>query len=309
MTFKTDSKRIVRWGLINFYRNTVVSIASVLMMTVTLTVIGGVIFLNAILGFSLAQIQNKVDVNVYFYPRATETSILEVQKRLEQLPEIASVEYVSREDALETFKRRHSNDYLTLQALDELGTNPLGATLNIRARDAGQYESITKILEDTPGLSRGSTAIIEKINYAQNKEIIERLSSIMKSTQRIGFAITIFFIVISIIITFNTIRLAIYMARDEIANMRMVGAEDKYIQGPFMIEGIMYGVVSSIITLLLFYPITLWLTNNTQAFFDGMSLLQYYGDNFLQLFVILLVIGILLGMVSAWFAIRKYLKR
>ncbi len=309
MTFKTDSKRIVRWGLINFYRNTVVSIASVLMMTVTLTVIGGVIFLNAILGFSLAQIQNKVDVNVYFYPRATETSILEVQKKLEQLPEVASVEYVSREDALETFKRRHSNDYLTLQALDELGTNPLGATLNIRAREAGQYESITKTLEDTPGLSRGSTAIIEKINYAQNKEIIERLSSIMKSSQRIGFAVTIFFIIISIIITFNTIRLAIYMARDEINNMRMVGAEDKYIQGPFMIEGVMYGVVSSIITLLLFYPITLWLTNNTQAFFDGMSLLQYYGDNFLQLFLILLVIGILLGMISAWFAIRKYLKR
>jgi cell division transport system permease protein len=99
------------------------------------------------------------------------------------------------------------------------------------------------------------------------------------------------------------------MARDEIANMRMVGAENKYIQGPFMIEGIVYGVVSSVVTLILFYPITLWLTSNTQSFFGGMSLLQYYGDNFLQFFAILLVSGILLGMISAWFAIRKYLKR
>ena len=131
----------------------------------------------------------------------------------------------------------------------------------------------------------------------------------MGSVQRLGFAITIFFIIISVLITFNTIRLAIYMARDEIANMRMVGAENKYIQGPFMVEGIVYGVLSSVITLILFYPVTLWLTHNTQAFFGGMSLLKYYADNFLQLLAILLVSGILLGMLSAWLAIRKYLRK
>jgi cell division transport system permease protein len=99
------------------------------------------------------------------------------------------------------------------------------------------------------------------------------------------------------------------MAREEIAAMRMVGAENKYIQGPFMIEGVMYGVVSSIITLVLFYPITLWLTANTQAFFGGLSLLRYYGDNFIQFFLILLISGVLIGVVSAWFAIGKYLKK
>jgi cell division transport system permease protein len=309
MTFQTDAKRIVRWGLINFYRNTVVSIASILMMTVTLTVIGVTIFLNAVLGFSLAQIQNKVDVNVYFYPKVSESQIQDVQSMLEKLPEVASVEYVSQEQALQDFRQRHASDYLTLQALDELGSNPLGAVLNVRAKEAGQYESIAKTLDDNSNLSRGSNAIIEKVNYAQNKEIIERLTGIMHSVRRLGFAITIFFILISILITFNTIRLAIYMARDEIANMRMVGAEDKYIQGPFMTEGIVYGLVSSVITLILFYPITLWLTKNTQVFFGGMSLLKYYGDNFIQFFAILLVAGVLLGMVSAWLAIRRYLRR
>ncbi len=309
MSFQTDSKRIIRWGLINFYRNTVVSMASLLMMTVTLTVVGVTIFLNAILGFSLAQIQNKVDVNVYFYPEVSESEIIDVKNMLEKLPEVAEVQYVTRDQALNEFRERHASDYLTLQALDELGTNPLGATLNIRAKESGQYESIAKTLDDNSNLSRGSSAVIEKVNYNQNKEIIERLTDIMHSVQRIGFGLTLFFILISVLITFNTIRLAIYMARDEIANMRMVGAENKYIQGPFMVEGIVYGVVSSIITLVLFYPITLWLTNNTQAFFGGMSLLQYYGDNFLQFFAILLITGILLGMISAWFAIRKYLKK
>lgn len=309
MTFQTDTKRIVRWGLINFYRNTVVSIASILMMTVTLTVIGVTIFLNAVLGFSLAQIQNKVDVNVYFFPNVAESQVMDVKGMLEQLPEVASVEYVTQDQALADFRERHASDYLTLQALDELGSNPLGATLNIRAKESGQYESIAKTLDDNAGLESGSNAVIEKVNYSQNKEIIARLTGIMHSVERLGLAITLFFILISILITFNTIRLAIYMARDEIANMRMVGAENKYIQGPFMIEGIVYGAVSAVITLALFYPVTLWLTNNTQEFFGGMSLLSYYGDNFFQILAILVVAGVLLGMISAWLAIRKYLKK
>jgi cell division transport system permease protein len=309
MAFQTDTKRILRWGLINFYRNTVVSITAILMMTVTLTVIGMTIFLNAVLGFSLAQIENKVDVNVYFYPNVTESQIDDVKTMLQQLPEVSTVEYVTQDQALADFKARHSSDALTLQALDELGTNPLGAVLNIRAKESGQYESIAKTLDDNSSLSQGSSAIIEKVNYAQNKEIIDRLTGIMRSVQRLGVAITAFFIIISILITFNTIRLAIYMARDEIANMRMVGAENKYIQGPFMVEGVVYGIIASIITLIMFYPITLWLTNNTQSFFGGMSILQYYGDNFIQLFAILVISGILLGIISAWFAIRKYLKK
>jgi cell division transport system permease protein len=246
---------------------------------------------------------------VYFYPNVTESSIDDVKTMLQQLPEVASVEYISQDQALIDFKTRHSSDALTLQALDELGTNPLGAVLNIRAKEAGQYESIAKTLDDNSSLSRGSNAIIEKVNYAQNKEIINRLTQMMTSVQRLGVAITLFFVVISVLITFNTIRLAIYMARDEIANMRLVGAENKYIQGPFMIEGVVYGAISAVITLILFYPITLWLTSNTQAFFGGMSILQYYGDNFIQFFVILVVSGVLLGMISAWFAIRKYLKK
>ena len=309
MSVQTDSKRILRWGLINFYRNTVVSIASVLMMTVTLTVIGIVIFLNAVLGFSLAQIANKVDVNVYFYPNVPEAQVLQGEQNLQQLPEVASVEYVSQDQALSDFRTRHASDYLTLQALDELGSNPLGATLNIRAKDSGQYESIANTLDQNTSLSNGSTPIIEKVNYAQNKAIIERLTGIMHSVQTLGLAITAFFIIISILITFNTIRLAIYMSREEIATMRMVGAENKYIQGPFMTEGIVYGIVSAILTLVLFVPITYWLTAHTQTFFGGLSLFKYYGDNFFQFLAILLVAGILLGMISAWFAIRKYLRK
>lgn len=309
MSFSSDMKRITRSGLINFYRNTFVSFASVLMMTLTLMVIGSTIFLNAILSFTITNIERKVDVNVYFYPNAAESQILEMKTSIEQLPQVATVSYVSRDEALKAFQDRHQNDYLTLQALDELGTNPLGASLNIQAKDSGQYESIAEFLSNDGVSSVENKSIIEKINYYQNKEIIGRLTDLAHTVQRVGIILTIVFVGLSIVITLNTIRMAIYGAREEINVMRLVGAENKYIQGPFMVEGIVSGLFAAVITIIALFPLTLWISKYTVGFFGGLSLVRYYGDNFLQLLLILLVVGILLGALSSLFAIRRYLKK
>lgn len=310
MSFSSDMKRITRSGLINFYRNTFVSFASVLMMTLTLMVIGSTIFLNAILSFTITNIERKVDVNVYFYPNAAESQILEMKTSIEQLPQVATVSYVSRDEALKSFQDRHQNDYLTLQALDELGTNPLGASLNIQAKDSGQYESIAQFLSGDDGASAVENKdIIEKINYYQNKEIIGRLTNLAHTVQRVGIILTVVFIGLSIVVTLNTIRMAIYGAREEINVMRLVGAENKYIQGPFMVEGIVSGLFAAVITIIALFPLTLWISKYTIDFFGGLSLVRYYGDNFLQIFLILLVVGVLLGALSSLFAIRRYLKK
>lgn len=308
MTLSTDFKRIARGGVIHFYRNAVVSVTSVLMMMVTLLMIGAIVFANAMLGFAKTQLEQKVDVNIYFYPQAPESQILEVQQQLQQLPDVAAVTYVSRDQALEEFKTRHQNDYLTLQALDELGTNPLGASLAVRAVEAGRYEHIAELLQGDTVLAQGAQNIIEKINYYQNKEIIERLAAITGSVNSIGLAITLFFIAISILITYHTIRLAIYLAREEISVMRLVGAENKYIQGPFMIEGIISGAVAAVVATILFWPLTYWFTAKSEAFFGGFRLVSYYGHNLPALFLILLVVGVLLGIISSSLAIRKYLR-
>ncbi len=310
MNITSDMKRIVRSGLINFYRNTFVSFASVLTMTITLMIVGSLLFVNAILSFTIANIERKVDINAYFYPNAPETQILDLKNSLEQLPQVASVEYVSRDDALKNFQERHKNDNLTLQALDELGTNPLGATLNIQAKDSGQYESIAKFLSGDDTLEgQPAMTIIEKVNFNQNKEIIERLNNLSRTVQRVGIILTIIFVSISIIVTLNTIRMAIYSAREEIGVMRLVGAENKYIQGPFIVEGILSGLFAAVITIIVLFPLTLWLSKYTIDFFGGLSLVKYYGDNFIQMFVILLLVGITLGALSSMVAIRKYLKK
>lgn len=302
-------KRVIRSGFFNFWRNGFVSLSAVLVMIVTLFTIGSTIFSGVILRSTLNQIKEKVDINVYFLTSAPESDILNMKQKLEQLAEVAPpVVYVSREEALENFKNRHQNDQITLQALEELGENPLGATLNIKAKETSQYESIAKFLESNSSLSADGKVIIDKINYYQNKEAIDRLTNIIDSANSLGFMLTIFLMGISILITFNTLRLVIYMSRDEIAVMRLVGASMRYIRGPFFIAGGIYGFVSAIITLILFYPITLWLGGMTENFFVGINIFKYYTSNFGQIFLIIVLSGVAIGSISSYLAVRKYLK-
>jgi len=302
------AKRIIRSGWHSFVRSGFTSIASVLIMTITLFVITSLIFVQASLNSSLNEIKEKVDVTIYFVPGAEETAIKKVEESLVKLPEIKEISYTSSEEALSTFKEKHSNDYLTLQALDELNENPLGASLNIKANDPSQYESIAKHFEDDSALSKGALTIIDKIDYHQNKIIIDRLTSIIKGARSLGFAVSLVLIIISIIITFNTIRLIIYMSREEISVMKLVGAGHKYVRGPFIVSGILVGACASFLTILIFIPISIWLGNHMTDFI-GINLYQYYKSNFLQLFIIMLGSGVLLGSISSFFAISRYLRK
>ncbi|MFZ3019958.1 MAG: permease-like cell division protein FtsX [Minisyncoccia bacterium] len=304
----TNTRRIFKTGFFNFWRNGFVSLSSIVVMVVTLSVIGGLIFLSAILNSTLTEIKNKVDINVYFVTSAGESAILNLKKTIEAIPEVSQVTYTSREQALSDFKEKHSNDEITLQALDELGDNPLGATLNIRAKDPSQYENIAKFLTNQTALSNGGDTIIDKVNYFQNKTAIDRLSKLIDSARRLGFTTTLVLSIVSVIITFNTIRLAIFISKDEISVMRLVGAEQSYIRGPFMVAGVMYGAVAAIITLVMFFPITFWLGGATQNFFIGLNIFTYYLKNFGEFFLILVGAGALIGAVSSIFATRKYLK-
>jgi cell division transport system permease protein len=277
-------------------------------MSITLFVITSLIFIQVALHSSLDSIKEKVDVTVYFVEGSNESDIKDIELALEKLPEVKSITYTSADEALAQFKDKHSNDYLTLQALDELSSNPLGATLNIKAKDPSQYESISKYFERDDSLSKGALTIISKIDYNQNKIVIDRLNSIIAGAQKLGFAVSLILVLISIFITFNTIRLIIYMSRDEISVMRLVGAGPKYVQGPFIVSGVLVGAISAFVTILLFIPISIWLGNQMSDFI-GVNLFIYFKENFIQLFFIMLLSGVLIGGVSSYLAIMRYIKK
>jgi len=306
--FLTKLKRVTKAGSVSFWRNKVVSLASVLVMVVTLFVMGSLLLLGTLLNASLDQIKEKVDINVYFKLDAPEEDVFTLKASLEQLPEVAVVEYVSRDRALSEFKARHGDNTLIIASLEELGENPLGAALNVRAKEPSQYEGVARFLDEEAALSGGGVSIIDKVNFNQNKEAINKLASIIETSERLGVVITIVFALIAILVTFNTIRLAIYTAREEIAVMKLVGASNNYVRGPFVVEGVLYGMVSAVVVSALLYPVSIWVTSATGGFFGALDLSEYYLENFFQFAVILLFSGVALGIISSWLAVHRHLK-
>ena len=306
--FKTKLKRVFKAGFFNFWRSGFVSLASILVMVITLSVIGSVIFVSAVLNITMNELRDKVDINVYFVTAAAESDILALKTKIEALPEVNTVTYTSRDQALANFKTQHENDQITLQALEELGDNPLGASLNIKAKQPSQYEGIANFLNEENILSSDGTKIIDKINYFENRTAIDKLSRIIDSAETLGLIVCLTLALVSIIITFNTIRLTIYVSREEISVMQLVGASRNYIRGPFVVTGVIVGLLSGVITMIIFFPISYWLGNLTQNFFIGFNIFDYYLSNFFEIILVVVGSGIAIGAVSSFLAVRKYLK-
>jgi cell division transport system permease protein len=315
----TKIKRVVRTGFINFWRNSLLSLAAVIVLTLSLMFFGALIF-GSVFGRALIEeVKNKVDINVYFTLNADEVDVLALKKTVEKLPEVEKVEYTSKDQALVSFRDKWKDNALILQGLDEIGYNPLPAVLNIKAKEPSQYSGIAKFLDNTKNTasSKDGTSIVEKVNYNQNKLIIDRLGRIIPAAEKTGAALAVLLVLVTIVIVFNTVRIIIFTSRDEIAVMKLVGASNMYIRGPFVISGIMYGIISGVLTLALL-ALASYYSDAAILKFAGIEgandfsiiinlFSGYFLSNFGQIFAIIMGSGIVLGAVSSYLAVRRYL--
>lgn len=308
MSMWTTMKRVARYGFAGFVRNGFVSLSAVLVMTITLLVIASIMIGNAALSSVLRDLTEKVDIAVYFTPSATEAQVQNIKQSLTALPEVKSVDYVSADEALAAFKQRHENDQLTLQALDELSGNPLGASLEVRAKETSQYEAIATFLTAQQTQNATDGPAIEKVNFEQNKNAIDRLTNIIQTARSLGIGVALVLAIASLLIAFNTIRLAIYTSRDEIGVMSLVGASHWYVRGPFMVAGVLYGVISGAIVLAVMYPAALWLGPASQRFLGVFNVYDYFTSSFPLLLLVVVGSGIALGAISSALAVRRYLQ-
>lgn len=304
--FWVKIRRVLKGGLLNFKRNGLVSYAAILVTTIVLSVVTGIFLFHAVLNSSITLLKNKVDIAIYFTIDAPEERILELESTLKKLPEVASIVYSSADEQVLEFRNRHADDYLTLQALDELGDNPFGGSLLIKAKDSSQYEAIAKVLEGDSQVARENAEIIDRINYSQNKIVIDRLNTFINSVETIGLVVILLLSFISAVIMFTTVRLTIYVAREEIGIMRLVGASRRYVEAPFLVEGALYGIFAWIISVIIFIPIT-YLMGRHATDIVGMNLYSYYLGHFFSINILVLLIGLFLGIISSMFAVRKYL--
>jgi len=299
-------QRVLKSGWINFRRNGLVTYAAILVTTITLAMATSIFLFQGVLRHAITEVQDKVDIAVYFTTTAPEEQILELQDTLQKIPEVAYVEYNSADQQVLAFRDRHAGDYLTLQALEELGDNPFGGSIQIKAKDSTQYEAIARVIEGDNDTARQNAPIIERINYSQNKIVIDRLNSLIHNVRTIGAGVTFVLALISVVIVFTTVRLTIYIAKEEIGIMRLVGASPAYVRAPFIVGGLLYGLFAFVIMTAIFLPLTYFL--NAQAgTLIGFDLYGYYLSNFLVIGGSVLGIGLGLGALSSYLAVRQYL--
>jgi len=301
----TTLGRIIKSGLVNFWRNGWLSTATVLIMTIALITWTSIFLLNMVLTSVLDVLAEKVDVSVYFNLDTKEPDILALKSKLESLKEVASVEYVSTDQALQIFKNRHAGDDVLLKSIQELDNNPLEASLNILAKDSSDYGTIADFLNQ---FSAQGGNIISKINYTENKVVIDRLNNIIRVLRESGLVAGLILAFIAFLVAFNTVRLAIYSSREEITVMKLVGASNWFVRGPFIVEGVLHGIIASVFSFMVIIPGIGFLGPKLFNFLPEINLMNYIGNNFWSLLLFQTLGGIILGVFSSWVAIRKYLK-
>lgn len=299
--------RIFRYGLDNFRRNAWLTTAATVVMTITLLIISTTVFARFAFNDTIDQIRQKIDVSVYLRDEATATQIQGFVEKLKAVEVVTSVTYVSKEQARSDFETQNKSEYEQLQALAELGEdNPFPASLRIKTKDPNKLEELNAVITSNKNLLDQS----QPTSYSgERKDAIDKIASVSQFLETAGLVAAAVFVVISIMIVFNTIRMAIFNRRDEIEMMKLIGAEKLFIRGPFIVEAAMYGVLAGIVSVILMYGVIIVRAHelsqyeiaveNTVAFFQAWPILVVIGQ---------MLIGILIGVFSAQLAIRRYLK-
>ena len=300
---KEKLRRVIVSGWTNFRRNSYVSFGTTGVMALVLILFLGLVAVNFLAGVMVSSLESKVDVSVYFKAEASDDAIAMVKSDLESLNTVRTVQFISREEALALFKDRHAQDALIQESLAELETNPLQASLNVKATDTGQYASIVSFLE-----THKQRTTIDKINYYENEAVIGRVQNISRSAQQWGLIVTLILAIIAVLVAFNTIRLTIYNQKAEIEIMRLVGGSNWYIRTPYLVEGTLYGVFAAGLALIVFYAGAASVSPRVALLMPGVSLIGYFVGNGIQVVLLTLTAGIGLGVVSSLIAIRRFLK-
>lgn len=295
--------RIIKYGWQAFLRNGWLSLSTVSIMVLAALVFEGLILFNVMGRTALTSIQEKIDISVYFKSTVDEDTILNMKRSLEGLTEVKSVEYISREQALEKFRARHEGEETIIQTLAELDENPLLASLNIKAKDPREYGAIASYLENA-----NLADTVEKVTYAQNQVVIDRLVGLIDTMKKGGITLTVFLAFLAVTVTFNTIRLAIFSNREQIGIMRLVGASNVFIRGPYVVEGVIYGIIAGIVGFLILIPVINFLSPYVERFIPEFVFSDYFQTNFFSLLLYQLLFCVALGIVSSIIATRRYLQ-
>jgi cell division transport system permease protein len=294
-----------QFALLDFYRNKGSSVAAIFVLIVATLLVTLLFFAHGASNYVILQIQNRIDITAYFRATVLEQEILDMKESLtRQFPEVKSITYVSQQQALEEFATRHAGDSVLTQALVEVGDNPFLPSLNINVNgNVAQYAQIASVLSQ-----ESFEKVIEKVDFYQKRDTIDKVLSITATINRIGIALSILFVGIAILVVFNTIRLVIEFSKDEIATMRLVGASHWFIKAPFVIEGGIFGVISFLVCFVATACVAYFSTFASISIMPGFSFFGFFLTNLWMVVLLQLIFSIGLGVIASLMVVRRYLK-
>lgn len=296
--------RVIKFAFQDMARNFGLSAMTILILVLMLMSVNTLIVVNVLTGEAVQSIKNQLDVSLYFSYDATEKQITEITSYVKSFPEVTETMFLSREQVLEKFKEQHQADKEILAALDELKDNPLGATLILKTREPGDYKKIISALS-VPEYEN----IIEAKSFGDSEKAIERVHTVTTNVEKFGLALSAMFAIISFLIIFNTIRVAIYTQRIEIGIKKLVGATDWFVRGPYLIESLAFTIASILITAGLVCLALHFVGPYVSIVFEKQGILtNYYLSNKMALLGWQFLAVLVLTLFSSWLAVRRYLR-
>ncbi len=303
-----QASRAIKFALQNFQRNLWLSIVTLIIVAVAVFSISLVSALNVLGERALQTVEKKVDVTLELKPEVTDDQAEDFQNRLRQLSNVESVSYQSKAAALENFKKLHEQDPNIQELLAELTSNPLPASVIIKAKRISDFEAIMKFVDNEENLKLVAN---KDRDFQDSQTVITKLTQITDRIREIGLLVSGVFALLSLIVLFNTIRIAIYTHREEIGIMRLVGASNGFIRSPFILESIIYSLLGAGLAIIVI--VLLWQSTAPamhRFFFSGtdITVSGILKEEFWAIIGWELLGALVLSTLSAWIATRRYLK-
>jgi len=300
--------RTIRYGTDSFIRNSWLSVAATAVMTITLLIIFTAFATQNILNDTIVELQNKVDMSIYLKTDTTDKIGSELKSQLEELPNVRSVNYVSAAQARAQIAKDSSGDRDVLAAINE-ATNKNPATLRVVVKEIDDTSQLEKFVATNKLVKENLNPDYKPSFAGERRSTIKNIGRAVKFAQVVGLIAGLIFIIISSLIIFNTIRMAIFNRREEIQMMKLIGANQSFIRGPFLVESIIYGFIAALIStgigMWALYASAKTLISYQISAQPTIDLITLYAPLVLAAMII---IGAIIGVISSLFATRRYLK-
>jgi len=275
------------------------------MLVMTLVTINILLVLNVITQRAIGLVEDRIEVSVYFHDYVEQETIDGAVSYLRALTQVRDVETITAQEAYDQFVVRHASDEEIMASLAELGENPFGPTLIVKAHDVADFDIILDALENPQFRDD-----IRDKDFSDYEQIVERIRSTTDRIQTFGVALSVIFLLIAILIVFNTVRIGIFIHREEIGIMRLVGASNWFIKAPFFLEMMFLSLIAVAITIAVLFPILAAIEPQFGIYFgtESAGLMEYFTGNGLQIFGLQFLGLVLVSIFSTIVAMRKFLK-